>query len=83
MLEEIMPCQSVFFVLFLNKLIYYCAFPVKVMCSRKYSSFAGGMPISHEISCDHFVKCSRAITRFDTSRLLTYLPLRFIDEFKP
>ena len=44
---------------------------LKVVGSCNYSSFAGGMPISREISCDHSSKYNFAIARLIASRLMT------------
>ena len=43
------------------------------MCPFKYNEFAGSMPISRDISCDHFSKRANEVARSDVSRLMTYL----------
>ena len=50
---------------------------LKVMCPGTYSSLAGGMPISCEISCDRSGKCCFEIATLSASRLMTYLRLLF------
>ena len=50
---------------------------LKGMCPCKYSSFAGGMAMSREISCDHWSKQNLAIASSYSSKVMTYLRLLF------
>ena len=61
--------------LLMKTLPVHIASSLKVMCPCKYSSSAGGMPNSREISCDHSSKYNSATARFNTNRLLTYFSL--------